>query len=111
MIKVETNDPQELLLSIEQAINNDEIITWKKTSSGSFTHATDQWKNKAWFRPTVKKEEGCVIFNIVRPKGGHVSSEAYAIYHSHFSYMLLQHFDRRFSKIHITSLATQGDLV
>ena len=111
MILVKTSNPQELLDAIDHAIAADEITTWRKTTSGSFTHTPDQWKNKAWFRATVKTDERQIVFNIIRPKGGHVSSEAYAIYHGHFASMLLQHFDKQLKSIELSALASQGDNV
>jgi hypothetical protein len=109
MVKVETTNPQGLLEDIEKAIEANEITTWEKARSGSFTHTEDQWMNKAWFKPKVGTQS--IIFNIIRPKGGNVSSEAYAIYHGRFSYMLLKHFDDKMKTIQLTALARQGDIV
>jgi hypothetical protein len=111
MIRVFASNPQELLTAIGKAIADGEIATWQATSQGSFTHtaASGQWKNKEWFRPSV--DDKGIVFNIIRPKGGNVSKEVYAVYHGRFSEMLLAHFDADLSAIRLTALATEGDIV
>ncbi|SRR6266568_1085097 len=109
MVRVVSPNPRVLLEDIEQAIAENKITTWEESSRGSFTHATEQWRNKAWFRPTIDAEG--VVFNIIRPKGGKVSRDAYAIYHGHFASMLLTHFDNKLKIIELTALAAHGDLV
>ncbi|MGA7849747.1 MAG: hypothetical protein WCA13_11630 [Terriglobales bacterium] len=106
-----TANPDDLLRAIEKAIANGDITTWQETSQGSFTHtpASGQWKNQAWFRPSI--DEKGIVFNIIRPKGSKVSKEAYAVYHGRFSEMLLAHFDADLSAIRLTALAAEGDLV
>ncbi len=111
MLTVKTTQPNNLLARIRREITNRRIETWESTESGSFTHtpASGQWKNKAWFRPSVGPGE--IVFNIVRPKGGKVSKEVYAVYHGRFSEMLLAHFDDNISEMRLTALAGNGDLV
>jgi len=111
MLTVKTAQANNLLDRIHKQITNGKIETWESTGSGSFTHtaASGQWKNKAWFRPSVGAGE--IVFNIVRPKGGKVSKEVYAVYHGRFSEMLLAHFDDDISEIRLTALAGKGDLV
>ncbi|MGA2654154.1 MAG: hypothetical protein ABSF28_26835 [Terracidiphilus sp.] len=109
MVKVVAHNPQSLLEDIENAIADEEITTWEKTSGGSLTHTNEKWRNKAWFRPKVNADS--IIFNIIRPKGGNVSKDAYAIYHGRFSSMLLTHFDNKVKTIEITALASNGDIV
>jgi hypothetical protein len=111
MVKVFANDPEKLVADIHRGIANGDIATWEETSRGSFTHSpsSGQWKNKAWFRPVVGVDG--VTFNIIRPKGGNVSKEVYAVYHGRFSEMLLAHFDNRLSSIRLSSLAGEGDIV
>jgi hypothetical protein len=111
MVKVFAASPQELLAAIGREIDNGEITTWEMTSQGSFTHtpASGQWKNKAWLRPTIGDKS--IVFNIIRPKGGNVSKEVYAVYHGRFSEMLLAHFDAELTAIRLTALAAEGDVV
>lgn len=111
MVKVFATNPQKLLDAISEGIAAGDITTWQETSQGSFTHtaASGKWKNKAWFRPSV--EDKVIVFNIIRPKGGNVSKEVYAVYHGRFSEMLLAHFDAKLSVIRLTALAAEGDIV
>jgi hypothetical protein len=109
MVKVFATNPQELLATVRNAIADGEITTWQVTSQGSFTHTPPQWKNQAWFRPSIHDKS--IIFNIIRPKGRNVSKEVYAVYHGRFSEMLLAHFDAELDVIRLTSLAAEGDIV
>jgi hypothetical protein len=111
MVRVYAEDGEQLLNNIKSAIANGDITTWEATSQGSFTHtaSSGQWKNKAWFRPTI--DDKGIVFNIIRPKGGKVSKEVYAVYHGRLSEMLLAHFDAELSIIRLTALATEGDIV
>ena len=111
MLRVIAQEPQKLLDAIYQAIEDGTVTTWQSTSNGSFTHTTpsDQWKNKAWFRPSV--DDKGITFNIIRPKGGRVTKEVYAVYHGRFSEMLLAHFDNRLTVIRLPALADDNDIV
>jgi len=107
MVKVFATNPQKLLDAISEGIAAGDITTWQETSQGSFTFTAA--KNKAWFRPSV--EDKFIVFNIIRPKGGNVSKEVYAVYHGQFSEMLLAYFDARLSVSRLTALAAEGDIV
>jgi len=111
MITVNANRPSELLSAVKSGIKNGEIDTWQVTERGYFTHtpASGQWRNRAWFKPVV--EDSFVRFNIIRPQGGSVGKETYAVYHGRFSEMLLAHFDTQITSIKISSLAASGDMV
>jgi hypothetical protein len=111
MVRVFAANPEKLLDAIRKAIDAGDITTWQASSLGSFTHtaASGQWKNQAWLRPSV--DEKGIIFNIIRPKGGKVSKEVYAVYHGRFSEMLLAHFDAELSAIRLTALAAEGDII
>jgi hypothetical protein len=111
MLKAFTDDPTALLQAINAAIEDGTVTTWLRTTSGSYTHTTksDQWKNLAWFKPSVV--DNAIIFNILRPKGSNVSKTVYAVYHGRFSEMLLTHFDTKLTSIRLTALAGDGDVV
>jgi hypothetical protein len=110
-IVVFTDTPQKLLDDLRRAIENATIETWERTPVGNLTLTAmrGRWKNKAWLRPSIEKNK--VRFNIIRPKGGSVSKEVYAVYHGRFSQMLLMHFDSSISRIQLSALAGPSDLV
>jgi hypothetical protein len=56
---------------------------------GDLTHAPEQWRNKAWFRPSV--EAGVLVFRILGQQSVAMTTEVYAIYHGQLIEMLLAH--------------------
>jgi len=109
MVMVFTQNPTELLFNIRTGINRGEVRTWSVSSKGYFTSSSDIWRNHAWFKPTTNEKR--IVFNIIRPKGRHVSTEVYAVYHGRFSEMLLAHFESQLTVIRLTALAVEGDIV
>jgi len=105
MIQIVTPAPKQLLDNIYKAIRDGTITTWEATSRGSLTYTTPsgRWKNKAWFKPHVYENE--LKFTIIRPQGGSIAQNVYAIYHGRFSEMLLAYFDASMTSIRLTALA------
>ncbi|MCK8503020.1 hypothetical protein [Myxococcus fulvus] len=110
-IVVMTTDPQGLLKSIKNEINNNKVRTWRYDDEGDLTYLPDQWDGLAWFRPFIAP--GMLIFAILPYQGKTVSRLAYAIYHGRFLEMLLSHFDLNFTIANVSALpdASVGDLV
>jgi hypothetical protein len=108
-VKIQTTTPEALLKAFKSAIDKGHIVTWTCDKDGDFTHATDQWRNKAWLRPKISAGE--LILNILCPQNGAVTTEIYAIYHGRFIEALLAHCDNHFSVAQATSLPTSGDIV
>lgn len=105
---VATSQPQELKRQIITDIKNETIETWEFDQSGVFfTHKADQWRRKAWFKMTVRSGE--LVFNIVRPKNGGISSVVYAEYHGLLIRMLLAHYEASFTTAGATALAVADD--
>ena len=52
-LKFDTSTPNALLKAFKEAIDAKHVITWTYDKDGDFTHNTDQWRNRAWLRPTV----------------------------------------------------------
>lgn len=114
-LKIKTTNPRDLLDKIKAAINQRRIETWAYTSQNGadyFSHVTPdkQWQGQAWLKPTIIPTEH-LVFNIIRPQNGKVSSAAYAVYHGRFAEMLLGHFDKEFSIVWATALPESDDLV
>ncbi|MDO8594094.1 MAG: hypothetical protein Q7R93_01080 [bacterium] len=102
-----TNTPNKLLSSFKKAIDDSKIITWSYDQDGDFTHATDQWKNRAWFRPEVKSDR--LAFFIIKPQSVNISATIYAIYHGRFLEAMLAHFDTLFTASRATSMPEDKD--
>ena len=106
---VTSSNPGELLKAIKDKMAQGGIDTWSVDSDGDFTHAAPQWKNEAWLRPRI--EENKLILKILTPKGKHLSSVTYAVYHGRFIEMILTHFDGKFSNAKATALPDLGDII
>lgn len=76
-------------------------------NDGDFYHAPNQWKFKAWLRPTI--ETNRLVFGIVGQENVNLSTIAYAVYHGRFIEMLLNHFDKHFTEVYASAQKTQYD--
>jgi hypothetical protein len=106
-IIVTTAMPNKLLSSITAGTEDGTVRTWSRDSDGDFTHSTEQWNKKAWFRPRVAA--GQLILNIFPPRDQVLSSVIYAVYHGRFIEMILSHFDRQFSRAVATAMPQAPD--
>jgi hypothetical protein len=104
-----TTDPSGLLRAIKDQIDKKKIETWSYDSAGDFTHAPEQWKRKAWLRPSV--QNGALVFNIVSRNDETLTKVVYGIYHGRFIEMMLTHFDGSFSQGMATALPIGRDLI
>ena len=103
------DNPQGLLNQIKKGIASGTIVTWLQDTDGDFTHSPDQWRNEAWFRPSVQQDR--LVFNILGNRTKRMSKVTYAVFHGRFIEMLLTHFDESFTRAIGTALAVQGDWV
>lgn len=101
--------PGDLLIHFKKLIDQKHVVTWAHNRDGDFTHTPDQWRGKAWLRPSI--QGGQLTFSILRPHGAVVSSVVYAVYHGRFIEAMLTHCDRYFSTCSATALATSIDSV
>ena len=108
-VRAHSNSPQQLLNEINAAIRAGKVLTWQLDSEGDFTHSPEQWRNQAWFRPTI--EPGMLVFKILGRKDVRMSTEVYAVYHGRFIEMLLAHFDQRFATVSSTAQPVVGEYV
>jgi hypothetical protein len=101
-IQVKTVDPQGLLDSIYEEIDDGQIETWTYDEDGDFIHDTpdQQWVGTAWLHPV--SGVAVLTLNIIAPTDG-LSDEAYAVYHGRFIEMLLAHFDDDFFDVTATA--------
>lgn len=108
-IYVNTSSPSELLKKVKEQINNGKIVTWLVDDDGDFTYNVDQWRYKAWLRPTIVSNK--LIMGMLCRNDKNISITEYAIYHGRFVEMLLQHFDNKFIDIISTAMPTGYDTV
>lgn len=108
-IFVKTTTPGLLVESIKKKIDEHKIDTWSVDSDGDFTHNTDQWRYRAWFRHSI--EAGRVVFYVICRRDKNMSVVEYAVYHGRFVEMLLTHFDKECDEIEVTPLATSYDSI
>ena len=106
-IFVSTTQPRKLLEDIKKEINDKKIDTQLYDNDGDFYHAPNQWKFKAWLRPTI--ETNRLVFGIVGQENVNLSTIAYAVYHGRFIEMLLNHFDKHFTEVYASAQKTQYD--
>ena len=105
-ISFKTNDPRGLLAAFKKAIDDRHVVTWTYDRDGDFTHATEQWRNKAWLRP--KFGVGELRFGILGPNSqNRMSKEVYAIFHGRFIESMLAHLDALFSSAAATALVSK----
>lgn len=106
-INFDTTDPAGLLAAFKYGIDRGHIVTWSYDKDGDFTHTPDQWKNKAWLRPSVYT--GRLILNIIGRQREAMPLEVYAVYHGRFIEAMIRHCRTRFSVGTATAMPTNSD--
>jgi hypothetical protein len=111
-----TGMPNDLLKAFNDRIDQEEpkgqVRTWrkfKKDGNTYYTHTSDEWANKAYFKPVVG--DGVLRFNIIKNADFDVSIVAYGYYHGHLTETFLNHFDEKFSEAASSAIARDGDIV
>lgn len=103
-IIIKTKNPDQLLQSLNDAIENREILTWMVDDDGDYTITRDQWQYHAWMKPYPHHEEGILFFGIVQSRRYNMTKELYGIYHGRFVATLLSHFDTLMDDIQVSPL-------
>jgi len=106
-IVVQTKDPKGLLDAIRKAIKSEDVEAWEVDDDGDFTLSSKKWTLSAWLRPNVT--DGKLTLNTIGPAEAKMSTSTYAVYHSQFIEMLLEHFDSKFVSASATALPTVQD--
>jgi hypothetical protein len=107
-IRIKTSNPKGLLVKIKKAIDDGHIRTWAYDKDGDLTHTPEQYKNKAWLRPSI--EEGELVLHILGNKEASPTRAIYAIYHGRFLEELLTHFPGDFDPAWPTTKPVTGDV-
>jgi hypothetical protein len=108
-VRAYCNNPQQLLNEIKAAIRAGTVQTWLLDKDGDLTHSPEQWKNRAWFRPSF--EGGILVFKILGQQSVAMTMEVYAVYHGRLIEMLLAHFDQKFTNAIATAQAVVGEYI
>jgi hypothetical protein len=104
-----TTTPNKLLVAFKKAIDDGHVVTWSYDSDGDFTHTAPQWKDLAWFHPSVQSDR--LVLNIIKPQNANMTTEVYAIYHGRIIESMLVHCDTIFTKGVATGQPESGDVV
>lgn len=84
-------EKRDFLEKVNARITRSDIKTWLLDSEKDYTHAPEQWRNKAWMRSYI--EDKYIVFGLVSSRQFILTRELYAVYHGRFAEMLLAHFD------------------
>jgi hypothetical protein len=109
-IHFRTETPNKLLAAYKKAIDDGHVDTWSYDKDGDFTHTVEQWKYKAWLRPSVRAGEFLDFF-IVKPKETKITTATYSIYHGRFIESMLAHCDKLFTDAFASAMPEDKDLV
>ena len=105
-IYIHTDDPNGLHQRLTASICNREIITWDVDKDGDYTIDRDQWRFKAWFRPT--EIQGQLVFGIVQSRKYVKTNELYGVYHGRLVSTILAHFSDMISEVQVTPNPQKG---
>lgn len=105
-IFIHTDDPHALHERFTASICNREIITWGVDKDGDYTIDRDQWRFKAWFRPTER--QGQLVFGIVQSRKYVMTNELYGVYHGRLVSTILAHFSDLISDVRVTPNPQMG---
>ena len=105
-IFIHTDNPNGLHQRLTASICNHEIITWGVDKDGDYTIDRDQWRFKAWFRPT--EGQGQLVFGIVQSRKYVMTNELYGVYHGRLVSTILAYFSDMISEIHVTPNPQKG---
>jgi hypothetical protein len=108
-INFTTTTPKKLLAEFKKAIDDKRVLTWAYDSDGDFYHTPDQWKDKAWLRPTIYEGKMLTLNFLTRVTKA--SKPTYGVYHGRFIESMLTHCDELFSGAEATSMPTNSDSV
>lgn len=107
-INFDTATPNSLLAAFKEGIAKGHIVTWSLDKDGDFTHNTDQWRNRAWLRPSVY--EGKLLkLTIIVPDSEKQPLTVYSIYHGRFIESMIAHCRTKFTVGSATAMPTNSD--
>lgn len=99
-IYIRTQNPQNLIESINKSIQIRDIVTWAVDREGDYTIDRDQWRFRAWMRPII--EEGQLVMAIIQSRKYPLTNELYGVYHGRLVSTILAHFSNQIEDIRVT---------
>jgi hypothetical protein len=107
-VRISTARPSALLATLKRAIDAKQITTWSYDADGDFTHTPEQWKNRAWLRPSIRSGE--LLFTTISPKSGPITWEVYGVYMGRFAEMAIVHVHDSINNIQASPSPADGDI-
>lgn len=104
-----TTEPEKLLAAFRKKIDQGHVVTWSYDQEGDFTHTADQWKYKAWLRPSV--EPNRLGFYIIKSTKQTLTNVVYGIYHGRIIESFVIHCDTLFIEGVASALPTSNERV
>ncbi len=106
-ITFETSNPSNLLSTFKRLIAARHVQTWSCDADGDFTHTPDQWRNKAFLRPSV--QSGRLVFTMLGNTRVVTTWEIYAVYQGRFIEAMISHCHDSFSTAAATANPSTSD--
>lgn len=106
-INFDTTNPSGLLAAFKKAIDDKKVVTWSYDKDGDFTHTPEQWRFKAWLRPSIFN--GRLIMNFLGNPSETTTKVVYGVYHGRFIESMLSHCDTLFTAGSATAMPTNSD--
>jgi hypothetical protein len=106
-ISFETTNANNLLYAFKKAITDGHVQTWTCDSDGDFTHNVDQWRYKAYMRPSV--QSGRLVMTILGSSKQITTWAIYSVYQGRFIEAMTSHCHSLFSTAIATSAPTSAD--
>lgn len=104
-----TTQPKTLLLDFKKKIDQGHVVTWLYDQDGDFTHTADQWRYKAWLRPSIESDR--LTFYILKSTKQILTPTIYGVYHGRFIESVVTHCDKLFTNGVATAMPVSGDQV
>lgn len=108
-IYFKSETPEKLLTAFKKAIDNGKVNTWSYDTDGDFTHIPDQWADRAYLRPEIRKE--ALVLGFLVKKSEKEKRIVYGVYQGRFIESMLIHGYKLFSTARATSLLTNSDVI
>jgi hypothetical protein len=102
-----TTQPKALLSDFKKKIDQGHVETWSYDQEGDFTHSVDQWRYKAWLRPSI--ESNRLAFYIIKNTKLTLTPAVYGIYHGRLIESLVTHCDKLFTEGIATAMPEPKD--
>ena len=108
-LNFETSDPGKLLAAFKAAIDVKQVVTWSYDKDGDFTHTPDQWKGRAWMRPSILS--GRLVMNFLGNRTEVTKWDVFGVFHGRFVESMATHCNSLFSGVQMPAKPTNSDMI